>query len=229
MSLQGRGRPTSSRSKLQSSAPVGFWVTFYYLVQGHRLRSPLLPSELRYSDDTLLPGTAQVIAQKARTGRINGCVSSHMTRPTTRRSIPGIGWWHLSMGKFIKRLQYSGHAGWLAQAPPVSRACVERPFTLLFWSYFVATYGLLLLWRPGVRNGAGYPCFCDAGPLLPGPAMGPAGFTYPSPRRVRAASFVDANFTGFGLAAELYSIGVANAAFLFGVRWAVPYSRLRWY
>ena len=66
----------------------------------------------------------------------------------------------------------------------------------------------------GVRNGAGYPRFYDAGPLLLGPAMGPAGFTYPSPRRVRAASFVDTNSTGFGLAAELYSIGVANAAFL---------------
>ena len=124
------------------------------------------------------------------------------------------------MGKFIKRLQDSGHEGWLAQAPPVSRASDASSRCSFGATSSRPTPPTSL--ASGVRSAAGYPCLCGAGPRLSGPAMGPTDFTYPSPRRVRAASFVDVNFTRFGLAAELYSMGVANAAFLIGVRCAVP-------
>ena len=132
------------------------------------------------------------------------------------------------MGKVIKRSQDFGGQRWLAQAP-LGEPYVGRFFTLLFWGYFVATYASYFFGDRGyevVPVTLAFVALALAWLILPWDLRA-------SPSRARllgapavfvAASFVVVHFTGFGLAAGLYSIAVANAVFLFGVRWAVLYA-----
>ena len=132
------------------------------------------------------------------------------------------------MGKVIKQSQSSGHEGWLAQALP-GEPYVGRLFALLFWGYFVAAYASYFLGDRGYGVVLVSPAF--AALALAWLALPWDLRTLPSRARLLgapavfvAASFVVVHFTGFGLAAGLYSIAVANAVFLFGVRWAVLYA-----
>src|SRR5215217_2350493 len=132
------------------------------------------------------------------------------------------------MGKVIKQSQSSAPEGWLAQALP-GEPYVGRLFALLFWVYFVAAYASYFLGAPGY----GVVLASLASAELAPPWLALPWDLRASPSRARllgapavfvAASFVVVHFTGFGLAAGLYSIAVANAVFLFGVRWAVRYA-----
>jgi signal transduction histidine kinase len=130
------------------------------------------------------------------------------------------------MGKVVKRSQDSGHEGWLAQAPP-GEPYVGRFFTLLFWCYFVATYASYLLGDRGygvVPVTLAFAALALAWLALPWDLRASHARLLGAPAVFVAASFVVVRFTGFGLAAGLYSIVVANAVFLFGVRWAVVYA-----
>src|SRR5215212_7761269 len=114
------------------------------------------------------------------------------------------------MGKVIKQLQSSDHEGWLAQALP-GEPYVGRLFALLFWGYFVAAYASYFLGDRGygvVLVSLAFAALALAWLALPWDLR-------PSPSRARllgapavfvAASFVVVHFTGFGLAAGLYSI-----------------------
>jgi signal transduction histidine kinase len=94
-----------------------------------------------------------------------------------------------------------------------------RFFTLLFWAYFGATYVSYLL--DGRKHGVVAVSFAFAGLLicwlfLPWSQQVPWYRLLSAPTAFVAASFVVVHLTGFGLAAGLFSISVANTVFLFG-------------
>jgi signal transduction histidine kinase len=122
--------------------------------------------------------------------------------------------------------QKSRAGGWLAQAPP-GEPYVGRFFTLLFWGYFVATYASYLF---GERRYGVVPvtlafvALAFAWLALPWEPRVPRTRLFGAPAAFAAVSFLVVHLTGFGLAAGLYSVAVANAAFVFGLRWAVVYA-----
>jgi len=132
------------------------------------------------------------------------------------------------MGKVINKSQSSGHEGWLAQALP-GEPYVGRLFELLFWGYFAAAYASYFLGDRGygvILVSLAFAVLALAWLVLPWDPRASASRArlLGAPAMFVAASFVVVHFTGFGLAAGLYSIAVANAVFLFGVRWAVLYA-----
>jgi signal transduction histidine kinase len=94
-----------------------------------------------------------------------------------------------------------------------------RFFTLLFWVYVGATYVSYLL--DGREYGVVIVTLAFAGLLicwlfLPWSLRVPRYRLLGAPAAFVAASFIVVHLTGFGLAAGLFSISVANAVFLFG-------------
>ena len=122
--------------------------------------------------------------------------------------------------------QKSRAGGWLAQVPP-GEPYVGWFFTLVFWGYFVATYASYLF---GERHYGMVPVTLAFGALavawlvLPWNTRVPRTRLLGAPAAFAGVSFLIVHFTGFGLAAGLYSVAVANAVFLFGLRWAVFYA-----
>jgi signal transduction histidine kinase len=107
---------------------------------------------------------------------------------------------------------------WLARVFPVE-PYVRRFFALLFWVYFGVTYTTYLL--DGRGYGIGNVTLAFAGLLicwllLPWSRQVPRYRLLGAPVAFVAASFVVVYLTGFGLAAGLFSIPVANVVYLFG-------------
>jgi signal transduction histidine kinase len=96
---------------------------------------------------------------------------------------------------------------------------LARFFTLLFWAYFAATYVSYLL--DGKQYGVVTVTLAFGGLLicwllLPWSPQVSRYRLLGVPVAFVAASFIVVHLTGFGLAAGLFSISVANAVFLFG-------------
>jgi signal transduction histidine kinase len=130
------------------------------------------------------------------------------------------------LDKSSRTPQKSGSGGWLSQAPR-GEPYVDRFFTLLFWGYFVATYASYLFGdhRYGVVPVTlAFVALAVVWLVLPWDPRAPRTRLLVAPAAFATVSFLVVHLTGFGLAVGLYSIAVANAVFLFGLRWAVVYS-----
>src|SRR3712207_5073042 len=107
---------------------------------------------------------------------------------------------------------------WLVRVFPME-PYVGRFFALLFWAYFGATYISYLL--DGREYGVvivtlAFGALLICWLLLPWSPRVPRYRLLGAPAAFVAASFIVVHLTGFGLAAGLFSISVANAVFLFG-------------
>ena len=107
---------------------------------------------------------------------------------------------------------------WLVRVFPVE-PYIGRFFALLFWGYLGATYISYLL--DGQEYGIvivtlAFAALLICWLLLPWSPRVPWYRLLGAPAAFAVASFVVVHLTGFGLAAGLFSISVANAVFLFG-------------
>ena len=111
-----------------------------------------------------------------------------------------------------------GFRAWLVRVFP-SEPYIGRFFALLFWGYVGATYASYLLetreYGIAVVTLA-FAALLICWLLLPWSPRAPWYRLLGAPVAFAAASFVVVHLTGFGLAAGLFSISVANAVFLFG-------------
>jgi signal transduction histidine kinase len=107
---------------------------------------------------------------------------------------------------------------WLARVFPME-PYVGRFFVLLFWGYFGATYISYLL--DGREYGVvivtlAFVALMICWLLLPWSPRVPRYRLFGVPAAFVVVSIIVVHLTGFGLAAGLFSISVANAVFLFG-------------
>jgi signal transduction histidine kinase len=111
-----------------------------------------------------------------------------------------------------------GFRAWLVRVFP-AEPYIGRFFALLFWGYFAATY--ISYFLDGQEYGIvvvtlAFAALLICWLLLPWSPRVPWYRLLGAPAAFVAASSVVVHLTGFGLAAGLFSISVANAVFLFG-------------